>query len=427
MNSRSIRTLCAAVCAAFITLATSEALGQVEGRCPTGWEVLPIMAGEGQRPIVACVREPMQLAALQFERAIPPGEQIEGLLAMQLTVPLGFPPTQGPPTFRSETIAGRPVRITEITGTGELEDGSTVRLAAVIALVPVGNTTVVVRGVTQDAAHANVGQAVRAFIPTLVGLDGSIPAWRASATCPPGTTAMPAEAPPANGTRRVVQCAAEGRGTRIDVLESRLPVRNAQEARAAAQFHRTLLERSLGARGATVTAEELQPVTLGAIRGFAMPVHVALQDPRVPPGSPGATTRAEARVLVIPTPVGHVEVFAMSGEDPAALASQVQSFVTTQLRLDGAGVPPAAVDAGMLDAGVAAGAGANPANLPRRREIDPNLPLWQPPPEERPRASTPPAQSSGRCGCATPGAAPGLPGALSAAALAALLATRRRR
>lgn len=387
-----------------IVLATGQAHGQIEARCPSGWDIAPIVAvGEGQRPIVACVRAPMQIAALQFERTIPPGDPLEQTLAVQLTLALGLPPPPTPPTFRTETIAGKQVRWTEISATGQTEDGRTVHLSATVAIIPVGNTTVVVRGFTQDASRANVSASVRAFIPTMVGLDGSIPPWRASASCPSGLFPLPDPGVPSNGARRVVLCASEQSGRRIDVLESRLPVRNAMDARIVAQHHRVLIERQLIQLGGSVTMEEPRTVTFGTVRGFAIALHGSASDPRVPPGTQGATIRIETLVVVIPTSVGHVQVVAISDQDPDALARQVQGFVTEHLRLDGAGAPSATADqdAGQTD--------ASTSPTRRRREIDLSLPLWEPPPEERPRATSPPPKSSSKCGCTTPGAVSEVP------------------
>jgi uncharacterized protein (TIGR03382 family) len=154
-----------------------------------------------------------------------------------------------------------------------------------------------------------------------------------------------------------------------------------------------------------------------------MALHATLADPRAPAEPP---SRIEMRVAILPTPAGHVQLVAMSGQDATALAGQVQAFITDHLRLDGTEPPappaPPPSDAGAPDASAA----ANPAPPPRRREIDPNLPLWQPPPEELPRASTPASNASGKCGCTTPGAVP-TGSSLALLGLAAVSAAVRRR
>jgi hypothetical protein len=367
-------TLALACCLAALVLFPHEAHAQLEARCPPGWDALPTQSGGGARMIASCERGPMQITALLAPQPIAAGSADESMLGNQLVSQL----VQGQVSaaaFRNETIGGHALRIADINGQGQSESGATTRVEGSEIFIPTAGSTLIVLGLSRDAAHGNARAAVRAFVSTIVGLDGAQPAWRASATCPPGTSSMPVESGfGPNGMRIVVQCVAEG-ALELVVSESRLPVHDAADARAGANAALASITRRFRSAGANATMDPTTSATFGSVQGFKTAFHASISDPRLP----GGQVHIEALVVIIPTTIGgHVQVLAVSPQATApALEQQVSAFVTGRLRLDGTNVQPPG----------ATGDGGASSQSPgaRQHAIDPNAPIWSPTDEDNPQ------------------------------------------
>ena len=390
------------VLAAIAALAVPLNTHAQEVRCPQGYESLPTPPSGAERVLAACVRDPVQLVVTAASTSLAPASPEETDLVQQIAGRIGQQGgTLTPSPVRTETIGGIAARVADLAGSVTMPDGTTAQIEAMLTMLPAGTGTLVIMALSRDPAHAHVAPVVRALVPTIAGIGSSPPAWRASAPCPPGTNAAPAEPMSGNGMRRVARCIGEG-GLQLEVLESRLPSRTADEARLPALNIQRSLNAQLQALAGQAQLDPTQPFEgQPGVRGFVTSLHGSATDPRAPAGSPGAMLRIEGAVAVLPTSIGHVEIVAISQSgDAATVARQMQSFARTQLRLDGTGVVAEQPAAPETDAG---GAIATPATPPRRRhEIDPSIPLWDPGHEEAPHATTPtPARKS--CGCTTPG------------------------
>ncbi|MDP3275176.1 MAG: MYXO-CTERM sorting domain-containing protein [Deltaproteobacteria bacterium] len=413
-----------------LTLAAPAAFAQVESRCPTGWTAgQPIVPPEaGQRPLATCRRDPLTVGGLQIDAPITSGSQ-EQRLAVQLVMAAGFQPPEAMPTLRDETFGTVRARVHEVTADGEGPGGTTTRVSAAVALIRVNAGTVVLRAVS-SSSRATALSGLRAYIPTLVGLDGTPPSWKVGLVgCPAPLTRMTADGVPPNGLRLAGVCAIEAQGRSVEVLESRLPIRNAAEARTSGEFFRMVMERAVTRAGGSVTLDEPTPITLAGVQGFYLAVHATAQTPQ-------GALRIDRGIAVLPlVGGGHVEVLATLADsaDPTAARTMLDALAPL-LRLDGSQVTGAVTGTGTSD-----GDGGTPedpdasasSERPRPRPaantqtFDPNAPVWQPPPVERPRASTPTPQKNA-CGCAVPGApVPRTPALLALAALA--LTTLRKR
>lgn len=403
----------------------SAANAQVEVRCPTGWSTgNPILPSRpGQRALPSCRKEPMQVGGVQLDAVVPAGSE-EGRLAVTLLMASGFPPPEAMPTLREEMIGTIRVRMHEVSGQGEGVGGTATRVSGVVGLVTIGQSTLAIRALSTDA-RGTAQQALRAYLPALIGLDGSTVAWRAGlANCPAGTSRGMADGLPANGLHRSALCT-QGEEKQIEVLESRLPVRTVADARTAAEFFLTSLRGALTRVGGTATMDEPVPVDGGGAHGWYFGIHGTAANPS--PGSSGQI-RVDQGVAIFPTTIGHAQVVASAADATAAAVRTLVDSALLELRLDGSAVsaPTVATDGG---AGPAAATGntSRPA-APPPTTFDPNAPMWQPPPNERPRATPVPAQK-GPCGCRTVGA-PSTPSTgLTAliAAVATLVASRKRR
>lgn len=392
-----------------------SAHAQVEARCPTGFTVIaPIaQASEGQRPALACARPPVQLGALEVDRTFEADSQEELGLVYQLVNRLGFPQPQ-PGLLRAETVGGVSARIAELHGQGQSPEGATTEVEAVVALVRIGQRTLVLRGLSTDGARAHVRPAVMAALPTFVGLDGAPPQWRATATCPPGTSPAQ-EGPPGNGLRRVAVCATSDERRRVEVLESRLPVRNAAEAHAEAEHYQAIVQRTLAQLGGRVVVDPTQPFTAGTVRGFSTALHATASPPQGVPGVPPGGIRLEMVVATIPSPSGHVQIaITADGAAPAEVLQAAQAVAQGHVHTDGPVLPSEPVvpaePVGGASSGPSATGPSDPNRpsappRPRQRQIDPNTPLWNPGEEAPLRASDPNANrpQRGACGCAVPG------------------------
>lgn len=433
-------------------LAPSLAQAQVEVRCPTGWDsALILRSAQGYRPVRECRQGTQSLTVMQYGapvRADQEQERAAEMLAMS-----NMPAPEGGLTFRDETIGGRRLRLAELSLQGQTRGGQVAQVSLAVGLLPVGENTVLVKvssisvqGSDAAAPSASAVATLRTLVPTIAGLDGSTPNWRASATCPAGVSPQPTEGATPNGTRAVTSCGGQEEATQLLVFESRLAVRTPAEARAVAMEHFNLFTTQLAQLRPQIEVAEPQVLTVGALRGFTVSLRMTVSDPRVPAGSSGGAQQLSALVAVLPTTTGgNVQVLTLGRSgDVNALLTQVRSFVTSNLRLDGSGVPssaPAATDGGATAPAaspVDAGASAAPApEAPRRRrhDFDPSIPLWQPPPEDLAlrrdagaRDGGGAATSGGPCNCSTPGAPRHAPSsALGVVGLAALALCARRR
>jgi hypothetical protein len=408
-----------------LSLAPSLASAQVEARCPQGWSLeAPIaQAAEGQRPLVTCRKDPMAVGGLQLDAPVPQGSQ-EGRLAVQLLMAARFPPPEAMPTLRDETFGTIRGRVHEITAEGEGPGGTTTRISGAVALIPVGRGTVVLRAISTNARSTALA-ALRAFIPAIVGIDGSAPSWRVGLTgCPRPLARGATDGAPPNGMRLAGVCVLESEGKSVEVLESRLPIRNAAEARASADFFRIIMERTVGRAGGRVTLDEPVPYTVGAAQGFFVVVHASADTPE-------GQLRIDRGIAVIPLDNGgHAELVATvaNAAAPTAVRSLVDALAAN-VKLDGSQVTGATSAAPAGDGGAAGadpGAGSSAPAQRERPAFDPNAPIPTFPTEERPRVAPQTAQKSA-CGCSTPGLAGSSTLTLAATTAMALATALRRR
>ncbi len=421
LNSGALHSLAALALALAPVAYSARADAQVEVRCPQGWTMDAPMAqgSEGQRPLVSCRKDPVLVGGVQLDDRVPPAA--EGRLGVQLLMAARFPPPQAIPTLRDEAIGPLRARVYEATTEGEGPGGTTTRVSGVVALIPVGRGTVVLR-VISTSARAPALAALRAFVPSIVGIDGSAPNWRVGLTgCPRPLTADDPEGVPPNGMRLAGVCTLEAEGKSVEVLESRLPVRTAADARGSGEFFRTVMERTVGRAGGRVTLEEPTPFTAGTIQGWYVVTRASAE-------SPQGRLQIERAIAVLPLDNGgHAELVATvaNAASPGAVRSLIDALVPL-VKLDGSRVtgPTGGASAGG-DGGAAPSPGEAAPRRPPQPTFDPNAPIPTFPTEERPRVAPQPAQKSA-CGCATPGAVTGSVSPWLALASALALAARRR-
>jgi hypothetical protein len=335
----------------------------------------------------------MQAGAVQLDAAVGQGSE-EARLAVQLLMASGFPPPEAMPTLRDETIGTVHLRVHEVSGQGEGVGGTSTRVSGAIGLVTLGRSTLAIRALSTDG-RATALQALRAYVPALVGLDGTAPTWRAGlVACPTGLARGMAEGLPANGLHRAALCS-QGESKQVEVLESRLPLRNVADARAAGEFFLINLRSAITRVGGTAQMDEPVAIDGAGTHGWYMSVHATAANPA------GGQVRIDQGIAVLSTETGHVELVASLTDADATVTRTLIDNTVTQLRLDGSAVTATAVSDGGSAASASAGAREPQAAPPPT--FDPNAPLWQPPPNERPRA-TPPPVSKGPCGCRTVGA-----------------------
>ena len=413
---------------AALALGPAHAFAQ-ELRCPAGYESLPAPGGGDQRVLAACVQGPMQIVVSATSVPITPAGTEESDVIQQIATRLGQDGHVNAAPVRTETIAGVSARVAELAGQVSSPDGTTGQIEGMMVLIPAQGGTVVVMALSRNPTTMHVAPAVRAIVPTITGLGAAPIAWRAGVTCPPGTTDAGGGGIASNGMRRVARCQGQN-GVQIEVLESMLPLRNEADSRAPAMNVQRSIGQQLQQLGGTARIDATQPFEVRpGVRGSGTAIHGTATDPRAPAGAPDSTLRIEGQIVVLPTQSGHVEIIAIAqGMDAPAVAALVHTMAHDSLTLDGSNVHLAAAPtpAGATDGGAAPSEPGNTPPAPRRREIDPNQPLWQPPPEDRPRASTPAAQPKS-CGCRTPGSAPPSSATLSLAALLAIAFGIRKR
>jgi MYXO-CTERM domain-containing protein len=312
----------------------------------------------------------------------------------------------------------------EVTTEGEGPGGTPTRVSGVVALIPVGRGTVVLRAISTNARTTALA-ALRSFVPSIVGLDGSAPSWRVGLTgCPRPLTADSPDGVPPNGMRLAGVCTLESEGKSVEVLESRLPVRSAADARASGEFFRTVMERTVGRAGGRVSLEEPTPFTAGAVQGWYVVARASAETPE-------GRLQIERGIAVLPLDSGgHAElvVTVANAAAPTAVRSLIDALVPL-VKLDGSRVtgPTGGPAAAVGDGGAPTTTPGGAPSRPPPPAFDPNAPIPTFPTEERPRVAQQPAQKSA-CGCTTPGAvsSAGAPWLAVAAALA-LSARRRKR
>ncbi len=404
-------------------LHSSTANAQVEVRCPTGWTTgAPIIPSRaGQRGLPSCRKEPMQVGAVQLDATVPAGSE-ESRLAVTLLMASGFPPPEAMPAMREELIGTVRVRMHEVSGQGEGIGGTTTRVSGIVGIVTVGTSTLAIRAIATNSTGTAMA-AIRAYIPALVGLDGSTATWRAGLVdCPTGLSRGMADGLPANGLHRSALCM-QGEASQVEVLESRLPVRTAADARVAADFFVASLRGAIARVGGTVTMDEPVAVDGAGTHGWYMGVHASAANP----GPGGGQLRIDQGIAVFPTEVGHAQLVASLTDGDAAAARTLINNTIAQLRLDGSIVsaPTTATDGGAASSSSSSRSNAPPANRPPPTTFDPNAPMWTPPPNERPRATPAPA-SKGLCGCRAVGSS-SAPGSSIAGLFAVVAIVSRRR
>ncbi len=384
----------------------------VEARCPTGWSSLPAMSNGDQVIVSACRRQSQEIVASEMRRTIPANDPNERAIAEQMASQMSQGGEAHFGAFRSETWGGVAVRVADLSGTGTTEDGAQARLEGALVLVAASASTVIILAIDREAPPQNgtIRPAVRTFVPTIVGLGATSTPWRASASCPPNMPPWRGEAPPPGGARRVVRCGSPD-SAQLDVVESRLLVRAADEARTAADLPAMAIRRAIVPIGGQVQIDTPSQITINGQRAFAIGVHGSASDPRAPPGDPSAGIHVEAYVVVLPMPTGNVRIIMISqSATAAAMQETVRSFVTSQLRTDGSGVvpepPPGSAQAPTgpesdPDGGAMSSRARPP--VPRPREIDPTLPIPELERETRPRASSDGTRRRS-CGCRVVGA-----------------------
>lgn len=439
-RARGVAFSLALAAAAGLSLAASDAHAQVELRCPQGWSTAPpiVPGAQGQRPLVTCRKDPMTVGGLQVDVPIGPGSD-EARLAIQLLMQAQFPPPDAMPSLRDETFGTVRGRVLEREAQGEGPGGTTTRVTGAVAIIPVGNSTVVLRAVSTNARSTALA-ALRLIVPAIVGIDGAAPQWRVGLTaCPRPLTRGDVQGSTPNGLRLAGTCLVESEGKSAEVLESRLPARTVAEARAAVDFYRQAMDRQFARLGGRVTMDEPSPITVQGAAGFVGAVHAQVSIPESPEG-PAQSMRIDRMVAVVPLDNGgHAElvVTVANASAPAAVRSLLDAVIAN-VKLDGSqvtgstappGAPTARGDGGAPgDGGSSSSPGEEPANEPQRPRIDPNAPIpnWNIP-AERPRASTT-QNTKSSCGCTTPGSSRTNTPALAAlAALATALVSRRRR